>query len=354
MIFVFAVVVCVYVSPVPPFEFTSKSNKEQFMREVKRCMEVGNRTYAPTNTAEARAHFEQLKNESAQYWNVYRHPYGRCYGPFMEHEYIRRYKDRPLADFEPFIPLFVPWLAMLGTLPRPEFKKAVWTILNMTRPEYLYLIVSESDFGFLGTTHEMVSLHNSENFFILSAGGMGHVAIPWNHCNATAFESRSDKYFLTFCGNPRSSWQRKDLMEIAVSVFGSDLHTCRTSKWRDTIAESRFCFSPRGIAVSTYRTFELLRLECIPVITTDRYHWLPYHPALNWSEFSVITDAANLPKTYIKLKTMDDSEIARMREALHRASLEFFQWDGFFNHFDMFLSGTGRSYFTCSKAFLTS
>ena len=351
--FVLAVVVCVYVSPVPPFEFTSKSNKDQFMREVKRCMEIGNRTYAPTNTAEAEAHFEELKNESAQYWKVYRHPYGGCHGPFMENEFIRRYKDRPLEYFEPFIPLFVPWLTILGSFPWQEFQRAIWTIVNMTRPEYLYLVVTESDFGFLGKTHEPLPPKSPDNFFILSAGGMGHVAIPWNHCNVTAFESRSDKYFLTFCGNPRSSGQRKDLMAITENVFGSDFHTCRTSKWRDTIAASRFCFSPRGIAVSTYRTFELLRLECIPVIATDRYHWLPYHPALNWSEFSIITDAGNIPRTYMKMKTMSESELAGMKEALHRANMEFFQWDGFFSHFDMFLNGTGRSYFTCSKAFLT-
>ena len=341
----------IYVSPVPPFEFTSAKNADQFMREIKRCMEV-NKTFLPTNTPAALKHYRQLLNASSQFWGTPRRPYGHCHGPFLEDEYIRRYKDRPLSFFSPFIPIFVPWMA-LSANGLSKYRSMIDPILNLTGTDYLYLIFTEFDYGFLASSHRLFPERNPDNFFILSAGGMGHVAIPWNQCNLTPSPKEASECLMMFCGNPRSSQGRRNLMVLAEALFGDDLQKCRSITWQDTIKKADFGFSPRGVAVSTYRTYELMRIGVIPVIATDRYHWLPYHPALNWSEFSILTDIDEMHRTYARMKSMSRQEIADMRAALIRIVNEFFQWDGFFKHLDMFFTGKGRSYFTCSKAFLT-
>ena len=110
--------------------------------------------------------------------------------------------------------------------------------------------------------------------------------------------------------------------------------------------------APEGVATGTYRTFELIRLETIPVVAVKNAHWLPYHPALNWSEFAIVTSLDEMPRSFTKMKTMSSFEIARMKENLRKVREEFFDWNGVFKHIDLFFEG-GRSYLTCSKAFLT-
>jgi hypothetical protein len=160
------------------------------------------------------------------------------------------------------------------------------------------------------------------------------------------------RYLLSFCGNSRASGERKHVLETARAVFRGDFVEYRGPEWREITQASIFGLAPRGIAVATYRTFELIRMETIPVVATDKVHWLPYFPVLNWSAFAVLTNVDELPRTANRLLGMKPVEIQEMRAALHNASLEFFQWDAFFHRLDLFFKG-GKSYFTCSPAQLT-
>jgi hypothetical protein len=90
----------------------------------------------------------------------------------------------------------------------------------------------------------------------------------------------------------------------------------------------------------------------IPIVATEYVHWLPYFPALNWSKFAVLTNSEEFPRTAAKLRGMGDEEFREMQKELLAVNGEFFQWDGFFRHFELFLEG-GKSYFTCSKQSLT-
>jgi hypothetical protein len=244
----------------------------------------------------------------------------------------------------------MPWFALWKLHTYRKYSAIVRGLFSRLRPDYVYLLVSESDFGVAGAQHHPG--HVPSNVLILSSSGMGHIAIPWLQCQFRPPKRRTTTHFLTFCGNPRSSGERKRVLEMTRAVFHGDFFEYRGPDWKTITQQSLFALSPRGIAVATYRTYELIRMETIPVLASDDVHWLPYYPALDWSKFAVVTNVAELPRTANRLKAMTLRQIVEMRKRLHEVSNEFFQWDGFFDKLEKFFQG-GKSYFTCSKAFLT-
>lgn len=329
-----------------PFEFTGG---DIFIDEVKRCLET-EINFKPINTTEARLHFEFLRNVTREYWTVKRPPYRDCYGPFLENEFIRRYGHKPLSFF-PMIPIFMPWFALWKfSNGGQKYHSIVKSILSELRSDYLYFTISESDYGFTGGGPGNGYLPS--NVLVFSTSGMGHVAIPWLQGNIRPPKKRKIDHLVSFCGNPRSSIQRKEILEVARASFGSDMFEYRGSDWARVSANSIFGFSPRGIAVGTYRTSELIRLETIPIIATDKIHWLPYHPILNWSEFAILTDVNEMPRTASIVRTLAPDDLVLMRKRLHEVHSEYFSWSGVFRRLEMFWNRT-RSGFTCSKATLT-
>lgn len=332
------------------FPISSKSNITYFMRDINKCMQNPlNTSYLPTNTKEAQKHFDEIHSFFESYSNYRRPKYFTCKGPFLENEFIQRFKSKPLSYFSPFIPLFFPWFGVYKNLLR-VYGVHMSKILKLLKPEYLYFVLSESDFGFTGKNNFLQSLPS--NVFVFSASGMGHVAIPWIQCKQKPLKQQKIEHFLSFSGNPRSCVDRKEILNVVRSVLGTDFYENRTKSWEDVFSKSKFVLSPRGIAVSTYRSYEILRMEVIPVIYTDYIHWLPYFPKLNWSRFSFLTNHQEFTRTAMKLKTLTDDEYNEMKKYLHVVSQKYFQWDGFFNQLDLFFNGGDHS-FTCSRAALT-
>ena len=341
--------------PINVFSLPKKTDYD-FMDSIKKCLKNKNGTiYLPTNTTEAKNHYDEINKIIQKYQMSSRPAYHNCHGPFLENEFIRRYKDKPLSYFSPFIPLFVPWFG-LWKINQRNYRKTSHKILDLLKPNYLYFVVSESDFGFTGDSNLEKTL--PPNVLVFSASGMGHVAVPWLQCsqypqaNDNPKKDIQYKHFISFCGNSRSSSQRIELMDICRTLFGSLLYEYRGPKWEDVIYNSLFSLSPRGIAVATYRTYEILRMESIPVIITTDIHWLPYYPKLDWNRFSILTNKEELPRTAIRLRTMDEENINQLKKEIHNVTKDFFTWEGFFKRLDEFFSGEDH-YFSCSRAFLT-
>jgi hypothetical protein len=338
-------------SPLVPFEISPHGDFAEFMRDVLRCLGVPARPYSRTDTTDARSHYAALQAYAAPFRAVGRPAHGPCSGPFLEAEFIRRFAGRPLSSFGPFIPLFMPWFALWRRRSFAEYQRIVHGLFDLLRPEYLYVIVTESEFGVSGDRSYPGTVPN--NVFILSASGVGHVALPWLECEFTPPKKRDIKWFISFCGNPRSSRERQRVIEVARALFRNDFFEYSGDDWVGVAQASMFGFAPRGVSVGAHRVFDLIRMETIPIVATDEMHWLPYFPALDWSRFAILTNLQEMPRTANRLRSIGAREIAEMRVALHNASVEFFQWDSFFKRLELFFQG-GRSYFACSKAVLTN
>ena len=90
---------------------------------------------------------------------------------------------------------------------------------------------------------------------------------------------------------------------------------------------SKFCLAPRGYGRSSFRFFEAMQLDTIPVYIWDDICWLPYQDVIDYSTFSVLIHKDDIHKTYEILSSISDGKYEEMqcvlREVRHKFTLEW-------------------------------
>lgn len=86
---------------------------------------------------------------------------------------------------------------------------------------------------------------------------------------------------------------------------------------------SRFCLAPRGYGRSSFRFFEAMLLDVVPVYVWDDIEWLPYKDELDYSKFSISVSSQDLPYLYERLATVSEEEYGKMIEEIRRVRSYF-------------------------------
>jgi hypothetical protein len=79
---------------------------------------------------------------------------------------------------------------------------------------------------------------------------------------------------------------------------------------------SKFCLAPRGFGRSSFRFFEAMLLDTVPVYFWDDIEWLPYKDIIDYSKFSVSIHDSDIPKTAEILKSILNEKYLSMVEEL--------------------------------------
>ena len=82
--------------------------------------------------------------------------------------------------------------------------------------------------------------------------------------------------------------------------------------------QSKFCLAPRGYGRSSFRFFEAMLLDTVPVYFWDDIEWLPYKDVLDYSKFSVSIHHSDIPRTAEILKSISNEKYISMVEELKR------------------------------------
>jgi len=249
-------------------------------------------------------------------------------GPWIEDHFLRHYLSRNLRT--PLVYLPILWasvyqhIQVMNFLPRQgdEAMAAIERILrNELRPDVRYFTVLDYD-------HAIWDWHLfPKNVLVFSAGGSGDVPIPWLKGSPplsnppkdlrVSFMGRLDG--ASNAGDVRGR-MREALEGVAHFGFGPD--------WRDVMARSTFSLCPRGLGRATYRLYEALSVNSIPIYLWDDLEWLPYRDHLDWDAFAIslsVDRAHELPAT---LAAWDDARIARARAAIADCYESHFTLDG--------------------------
>ena len=80
----------------------------------------------------------------------------------------------------------------------------------------------------------------------------------------------------------------------------------------ETTLSSRFCLAPRGYGRSSFRFFEAIQLDTIPIYVWDDIKWLPYQEVLEYDAFSISVHVSELPTLYERLKAISEKEYEHM------------------------------------------
>ncbi len=81
---------------------------------------------------------------------------------------------------------------------------------------------------------------------------------------------------------------------------------------------ARFCLAPRGYGRGSFRMYEAMLLDTVPVYVWDDKEWLPYQEVLDYKAFSVSVNRRELSGLGERLAAVSDAEYEAMREELRR------------------------------------
>ena len=91
----------------------------------------------------------------------------------------------------------------------------------------------------------------------------------------------------------------------------------------ETTCASRFCLAPRGYGRSSFRFFEAIQLDTIPVYVWDDVKWLPYQEILDYDAFSVSVHVSELHTLHDRLASLSEKDYERMVTHLRDAKRWF-------------------------------
>ena len=84
--------------------------------------------------------------------------------------------------------------------------------------------------------------------------------------------------------------------------------------------------APRGYGRSSFRFFEAMLLDTIPVYVWDDIEWLPYREILDYSTFSISISKNELPRLYDILSSIStetyENMVCTMKKNRHWFTLE--------------------------------
>ena len=104
---------------------------------------------------------------------------------------------------------------------------------------------------------------------------------------------------------PEIAWNGKGQWEVSVKQQDADLFIRQT-------LQSRFCLAPRGYGRSSFRFFEAMLLDTVPVYVWDDIEWLPYKEVLDYSTFSISISKNELPNLYQILSSISNETYETM------------------------------------------
>ena len=94
-------------------------------------------------------------------------------------------------------------------------------------------------------------------------------------------------------------------------------------KFIDTTKRSKFTLCPRGYGAQSFRLYEVLQLNSVPVIVYDK-DWFPFNDTINWNEFCVLVHVNELHLLKEKLVNINEEQYNTMLLKGKQIHKEFF------------------------------
>lgn len=119
---------------------------------------------------------------------------------------------------------------------------------------------------------------------------------------------------------------QKDIVWNGKRVWSSSVKEQDASLFIEQTLQSKFCLAPRGYGRSSFRFFEAMLLDTIPVYVWDDIEWLPYREILDYSTFSISISKNDVPRLHDILSSisteMYENMVSELKKNRHWFTLE--------------------------------
>jgi len=117
----------------------------------------------------------------------------------------------------------------------------------------------------------------------------------------------------------------EDIVCNEKNIWSSHVSDQLATQFSTITVRSKFCLCPRGYGRSSFRFFESMLLDTIPVYLWDDICWLPYQEELDYSTFSVCIPQKDIHRIHEILSSITEEQYAgmmrKMQEVRHMFTL---------------------------------
>lgn len=110
----------------------------------------------------------------------------------------------------------------------------------------------------------------------------------------------------------------------------------------DITTRSKFSLCPRGAAPSSFRMYEILQLNSIPVIVYDK-KWLPFEDVIDYASFCVLVHEKEIPYLKNILNNISDNQQCKMLQKGKEVYAKYFTLEGMCNQILQILKAAHHS-----------
>ena len=178
------------------------------------------------------------------------------------------------------------------------------------------------------------------NTLVFEAGGLGNgIPIPLVCSKLDVYKEpiRFKPLFCSFVGSITHPIRRAlydeyhDILHgyyFSAQQWSQSVEPQRLKDFIDVTLDSEFALAPRGYGATSFRLYEVMQLDAIPVYVSDK-HWLPWQDELNWSEFCVIIKPEQIPSLHsILCNNYNHERIHNMRNKIKEIYDDYFSLEG--------------------------
>ena len=265
-------------------------------------------------------------------FNDFRKDSGIVYPPFSQMYFEKHFYNYMISHpnsklMEKYIPLF--WTEnQISNFDASMQEKRQKIVDSLKKGIQYFAVVQHDD----GITHTRL-----QDTLVFGMGGVGHIPIPLTYENPALFESLRNTPKTIFCSFMGSlthpcrmascrALHGKPGVVLNVNGWTNQIPEANQKKFIEIMSQSRFTLAPRGYGKSSFRMYEALNLQSIPVYVYDD-PWLPYTELLDWKKMAVLIHVKDIPTMYETLQKITDKEVAEML-AYYDQHKHLFTFDG--------------------------
>ena len=256
-------------------------------------------------------------------------PYHR--GDYLEEYFYKFYKenkDKFDATGYTLIPIF--WTNVYITNKNINLIQYYLDLL----PRGKYFTISQHD--------DAVKEKLPENTLSFEAGGNGNgIPIPLI-CSPIPHEHKQPvikKIFCSFTGsithNIRNKIYHRYSSDKDFALIGKNWDPTVSSDDFTTFVNvtkhSKFTLCPRGYGAQSFRLYEVMQLNSVPVIVYNK-EWLPFKDTIDWKSFCILVHENEIDKLKEKLLNITDQHYEQMLNTGKQIYNEYFTMEGMSNN----------------------
>jgi hypothetical protein len=132
-------------------------------------------------------------------------------------------------------------------------------------------------------------------------------------------KSESKNIFCSFMGRYDTHSCRMEMYDILKNEKKIIMKPPESwKKYYHYLDQSIFALCPRGYGYTSFRLFEAIALECIPIYIWEDEKILPFSDEINWEDFCIIVHTKNINKIPALLDAIGESEKRQMRDKIKK------------------------------------